>query len=277
MAQPRSIALAPLAAAAGVFAAVGGAVAWGVSLQGLEAQIADRRTAVKRLSVTGGIPPNKEVMEHLTARQASLEQRYRHGIALVAAPALAEAATADPQLYFQQQLHGVQRTLERLATARGLAVPEQLGFPKELPPSETVPRLLAQLSLIEELATMMLDRGVVGLSSFKVEDPEPVAAEESQLTLLTRLPVRVRLTSTLPQLLGILRALERLRPRVDLRALRVVPEAADVQRLEVEMVLARYLAVAQAQDIFAIEDAGAQETDKPAGQNRKRKPVDREP
>ncbi len=274
MAERRSIALAPLVAAAGIIAAVGGVAAWWFSLQAIEARIQDHRGAVKRLSVSGGIPPNKEVMEYLTARQASLEQRYRHWLALIAAPPLAEAATADPQLYFQEQLHDVQRTLERLATARGVAVPEQLGFPKELPPSETVPRLLVQLSLIQELAALILDRGVVALSSFKVEDPEPVAAGESGPTLLTRLPVRVRLTGTLPQLMSILQAMERSRPRLDLRALRVVPDAAGrpaalgvaqagSQPLEIEMVLARYLVAAHAQDLSITEDMGRQETTKP--------------
>ena len=227
-------------------------------------------------------------MAYLTDRQATMEQRYRYWITLLAAPPLAEAATADPQLYFQEQFHDVQRTLERLATARGVAVPEQLGFPKELPPSETVPRLLAQLSLIQELATLMLDRGVFALSSFKVEDPEAVVAAESGSTLLTRLPLRVRVTATLPQLMSILQALEQSRPHIDLRALRVVPAAsppaparlaspseaagaqAGSQHLEIELVLARYLATAQAQDLSITEETPRQEAPPSAGKGPKR-------
>ena len=115
----------------------------------------------------------------------------------------------------------------------------------------------------------------VVLSSFKVEDPEPVAAAESGATLLTRLPVRVRLAGTLPQLMSILQALERASPRIDLRTLRLVSEEAD-GHLEIELVLARYLMAAPAQDLSIIEAMGRQETAPPAAgkaRSRNKKPA----
>lgn len=241
----RKIPLVPLIAGMVASATATGVVAWWLNLQGLEGRVAQTRSALKKLVLSGRIPPNQEVMDHLTSRQTSLDANYQRWVKAVAAPPVADAAKADPQLYFQQQFHEVQQTLERLAAARQLAVPEQLGFPKELPPSDTVPRLLAQLSLIEEVATLIFDHRATALSAVKVEDPESVADEEGRGPFLMRLPVRVRMTGSLATVMTILGAMERVRPLIDVRALTLASQP-DSERLDVELVLCRYLVMAAA-------------------------------
>ena len=150
--QRRVVPMGPLIGAMVVGAAVTGGIVWRLNLTAIDVQISAKASALKKMVLSGKIPPNEEVMEYLTSRQQSLEQRYLRWLEQVATAPLAEAATADPQLYFQEQFHEVQRTLERLATARAMTVPEQLGFPKELPPSDTVPRVLIQLSLLHKVA-----------------------------------------------------------------------------------------------------------------------------
>ena len=234
----RPLAWVPLMVAVVMGAAVTGVVVWQMNVQSFEHRIEEKHASLKRLALSGGITPNQEVMDYLTARQGMIDARYHRWLQALAAPAIAEAAGADPQLYFQEQFHEVQRTLERLAIARTMAVPEQLGFPKELPPSDTVPRLLVQLELIKETAALIFEQGVTALKSLKIEDPEPVPEDEGGGPFLIRLPVRVRLTSSLPQLMKILGAIERANPIMDVRALRILP-SSDI--LEVELVLARYL------------------------------------
>jgi hypothetical protein len=207
-------------------AGAAGLAAWRMNLQGLESQVKDKRSLLKKLVLSGGIPPNEEVMAYLQGRQSALAERYQQRVKQVAAPPLAEAAKADPQLYFQQQVHDVQRTLERLATARDIPVPAQLGFPKELPPSDTVPRLLVQLSLMQDVAALVFEQGLTGLSSLKVEDPESVPEEGGEATFLIRLPVRLRLTATLPELMKVLAALERVDPLIDVRSIRAQTAAS---------------------------------------------------
>lgn len=243
MAPKRPMSFAPLVAAMTGGAVVASLIAWRLNLQAVDRRIQLTRAGLKKLSLTHGIPPNQEVMDYLTARGAALEERYQSWLKAAMAPPLAEAALADPQLYFQEHLHEVQQMLERAATARSLPVPEQLGFPKELPPSDTVPRLLAQLSLINELTTLMFEQGVAKLSSFKIEDPEIVLEDGESRAFLMRLPVRVRLTSSLPQLMKVLGAVERSALLIDLRALRINPIAASDQ-LEAELVLSRSLLAA---------------------------------
>ena len=165
----------------------------------------------------------------------------------VTAAPIADAATADLQLSFQERLHDVQRMLERATAARGMTVPEQLGFPKEMPPAETVPRLLVQLTMIKELTTLLLEQGVVSLNAFKLEDPDVVPeGQDARRPLLSRLPLRVRFTASLPQLMRILTAVQRTDRLLDLRTLQVMTgETPD--RLQVELVLARYVLAPGAQ------------------------------
>jgi len=228
-----------------VGAALIGVVAWRLNLESLEHQTKDKRAALKKLVLSGGIPPNQEVMDHLTRRQAALGQRYEHWLKAVVTAPIAEAAQADPQLYFQERFHEVQRTLERLALAHTIPAPAQLGFPKDLPPSDTVPRLLGQLALIEDLAPLIVEQEVASFPSLRVEDPEPVLAQEEGGAFLLRLPVRVRLTASLASLMKILAGLERSQPLIDMRAVRItsVPESS---HLDIELQAARYLVPAGA-------------------------------
>ena len=231
-------------------AALTGVIGWRLNLQGLDGQIEEKEASLKKLVLSGGIPPNQEVTDYLNTRQALFDQRYQHWMKLVASPAMSEAAKTDPQLYFQEQFHEVQQKVQRLAAARSMPVPEQLGFPKGLPPSDTVPRLLAQLALIQEASTLILEQGVTALTSLKVEDPEPVPEAEGMTSFLTRLPVRVRLTSTLPELMVVLRAMERARPLIDVRAI-TVATASKLDLLDVELLLSRYLVMAAVQESSA--------------------------
>ncbi len=237
----RAVAWVPLAAAIVSAAALAGTAAWRVSLQAVDSQIAERRGALKRLGISGGIPPTQEVMDYLTSREAALQDRYRAALeAAASASPVAGSASADPQLYFQERFHEMQRMVERLSTARAMPAPELLGFPKELPPSDTVARLLIQVSVIQETAAMLLEQGVSQLGSFKVEDPETVPDEAHRGGFLLRVPVRVRFSATLPQVVKILAALERVRPLVDVRDIHLAPAAAP-ESLDGELLLARYL------------------------------------
>jgi len=223
-------------------AVLAGAVAWRLHVRSVEQQIAAKRRALKQLVVSGGIAPTEAVMAYLEERGSALEQHHARWMALVSASVSNEALTTDPQLYFQEQVHDLQRTLERLSTARGLATPELLGVPKELPPRDTVPRLLVQLSLIKDVTEMILAQDVTSFSSCKVEDPEPMMETDAHQPSLLRLPVRMRLTATMPVLLRLLGAVQHARPIMSVQAVRMsVGDSPDV--LDVELVIARFLAL----------------------------------
>jgi len=263
--------------AAAVLLALAGASAflWRQHVAALDEQIAKMRSSLKSLYLGGRLPPNPELMEYLTRRTEALAAQEERTLGQVAPspPAIGEAE--DPQLYFQQRLHEVQRTLERLTTARGLAAPVQLGFPKDLPPSESVPRFLLQAGLIEAAAELIMTvEGVASLHSFKVEDPSEVAAAELVTTteaskddgpstrpstrsglaqdegqsgeaFLTRLPVRIQLGCSLEALTRLLGLCDRARPVMDVEEVRMASPAEGAGppgALQVELLVARYLA-----------------------------------
>jgi len=152
------------------------------------------------------------------------------------------------------------------------------------------------------VAALMLEQGVIALTSLKIEDPESVEAlAEEEPPFLVRLPVRVRLACSLAQLMKVLGAMERVTPLIDVRALRLLtanpspasgegqtpqpPDAvgsstptqsagssqvpgrslqgarqqakgsgAEAERLEVELVIARYLVTEPSPEASTEED-----------------------
>jgi hypothetical protein len=245
---------------------------WRVAGAALERQIERKQSDLKRLHLGGALPPTREVVDYLEDRAAALETQYSTALTFVAPGPSAINGPADPQLHFQQRVHEVQRALERLAAARGVMVPLQLGIPKELPPIEAVPRFLIQLGLIEEAAELLLGiPEVTQVVSFKLEDPQAVAPiEESTEGFVTRLPVRVRLNGSLQALPKILGMIDHANPMIDLQGLELMVAgkqepsetaakplskgaaptgpspaanvgAQDPQRLDMEFVLVRYL------------------------------------
>lgn len=229
-----------VAMAGGALAA--GMLAWSLNLRGMDRQIAQARLGLKKLALSGGITPSQDVMDYLTLRQERLERQAQSWLTVVTMPSLDTSAVADLQVHVQEQLHDVHSQLERLALTYQMPVPERLGFPKELPPTDAVPRLLVQLALIRELAPLALERGVKQVISVKLEDPEPVAAPDgAEEGFLMRLPIRLRMSSSLTHLLSFLGAVESLTPLVDLRTLRLATQTTDPALLDVELGLARYL------------------------------------
>ena len=237
----------PVAIAVGATVAVLAVVSWYGSLKFFDREIQQIRADLKKSVVSGRVPPTQEVMDYLQQRQGRLQERYNYWVDFVTAPSADAAVTADLQLMFQEQLHDVQQMLQRVTAARGMTVPEQLGFPKELPPSEAAPRLLAQLTLIKDVTTILFDQGLISLNAVKLEDPETVTEQEAAETkdkdqhpFLIRLPIRVRLTATLPQVIRILGAMQQSTHLIDVRSARLLSNDTN-DHLELELILARYL------------------------------------
>ncbi len=232
-----------------VAATVGAFAVWRVRLQALDQEIKAKKAALKNLHVSDQLPPNPQVVDYLKRRTKALEAQYDTALARMAPPLQLGDQQTDTQLLFQERSHAVQRTIERLATARNMTAPTQLGFPKDLPPPEAVPRFLVQVGLIEQAAEVVMSvPGVASVESFKVEDPQPVVLAEEQDVFLTQLPVRIRLSCPIDVLTKVLNAFDRADPLVDLQGLRVTTTSTEsgeeAKPLAVELVVARYFVTA---------------------------------
>ena len=278
--------------------AAGGAM-WMTSIQQLERTITRKRSTLKPLQLPGRTPPNREVHEYLVARTQALDTAYHAALRRLVSEAAADDGRTNPQLFFQERLHEVQRALERLATARTIDPPEALGLPKELPPVDVVPRLLVQLNLIQDASELIISQGNARLLSVKLEDPEALPPpSEEQGAFLMRLPVRFRFRCSLTALTKILGMVERATPFMDVQGLSTrLPSASEesaadkpsdkspdkpgkgppkkdetpprgaapqtAQTLEVDLILARYLATAP--DVPSVgEEAEAEKGARPA-------------
>jgi hypothetical protein len=224
-------------------------VFWQWTLRGIAQEIAQYQTSLKTLQLSGRVPPNREVMAYLTQRGEQLHASYRQAMAVVAPAAGRLAVGADPQLAFQERVHEVQRTLERLTTARGMSIPLELGLPKELPPPDSVPRFLMQLALMEGLAELaMTVDGVSQLTSFQVEDPRPIAADAREgAPIVMELPVQMHVTCSLSALMQLLRQIERAQPVMALQRIQVLSSSSAATPaagpLDVELIVARYATI----------------------------------
>ena len=258
-------------AALAMLAVCVGVMGWWLNLQALNQRIHDELAALKKSMLKGHVPPDQELLQYLNAR-IQLEQRYQEWLKMATVSPPVEMAGTDPQLYFQEQLHEAQRTMERIAAARGVPVPEQLGFPKDLPPSETVPRLLIQLSLMQETASLILEQGVTGLVSLKIEDPEALPDKAGGGPFLQRVPVRVKLTCSLSQLTKVLGAMQQVRPMTDVRTLRIASTSPSEppEQLEVELLVARYVVLAAAPVVSSDEASSGAKDNLPSSRAAKR-------
>ena len=206
---------------------------WVWQMQTLDQAIAKKRGGLKSFYIGERLPPNRQVTDYFTDRLHAIETQYRIALSLITMnPTVStDEVRPNPQLFFQERVHEVSRTLERLAAARGIPPATQLGLPKELPPAEAVPRFLIQIGLIEELAEMLMTvPGVLQIESFKIEDPqgvEPLGDEQD--SFLTRLSVRVRLGCTLEAIPLVLNVIDRARPLVDLQSLVVTPSRPEAK------------------------------------------------
>ena len=212
-----------------ICASAGGIAAWAMSMREIDRQIDQTQDGLKRLHLTGRVPPNQEVLGYLEARTSALTAQYQAGLRLVA-PAMSELGAGDaanPQLHFQERVHEVQRILERLAAARGMEVPLQLGFPKELPPADAVPQLLVQLDLVQDAAELIVPQAISKLASVKLEDPQAASRASEKDPFLTRLPVRLRITCTLETLTKLLGLVDRMEPLTEFQALRMRSVASE--------------------------------------------------
>jgi hypothetical protein len=220
-----------------------GFIFWKFSLQALDEEITQKRSSIKLLKVGGGLPPNQEVLDYLSKRTLALESDYKSLVGLLDS-SVNDSIGASPQLYFQQRLHDVSRLLEKMASARGIGVPQAIGFPKELPPPESVSRLLVQLALIEDVAKIVMADTASVLSSVKIEDPRPVPKTDEEKNFLIRVPVRIRLSCSVKSLAGMLGSVEGMKPITSLDGVRVRHLAEPLQEMvEVELELSRFLII----------------------------------
>ena len=204
----------------------------------LERKISD----MKRFITLTGTVPSKESFAKMEKEKKSLEEKFS-GLVDFVDPKKARLSekNAEAGLYFIEKLHSTMKKFESETTAKGVKLPENLGFGDGLPKDNMVPVLLRQLEIIEFAVGILLKSGnsnVYALKPLKsIETIEPV----SKKLFYTELPVQISIKTNTKAFMNLLLELKNASPVISVKELHVKSIEPDSGDLEISMVLSSFM------------------------------------
>ena len=220
---------------------------WRESTQVLNSQLKQRLARAQSQMVQGTLAPSPETYAFLHRRTQQLGEQYDHLLAVLDPPG--RVSTEDAQdlgLYFREQLHTLEKQLERKAAAKGMAVTSEFGFPEDLPSPERVPLLLRQLALVDAAASTFITEGALAIDLLRAMDPKPVEDPRTHEAFLWELPVVVRAHCATPTLVKFLYRMQQAGPLVAVPEISLKEARPTEEGLNVEVLLVTYAAISDA-------------------------------
>ena len=218
---------------------------WNESTQVLDAQLHQKVTRMRAQLLQGGIVPSPETYAFLYRRTQQLQEQYDRLLKTLDPPGQFNTEGAqDPGLYFREQLHTLEKRLEREATAKGIAVTSTFGFSDDLPSKERVPLLLRQLALVEVAATSLITEGAASIDLVRVLEPRTVADPRTHEPFLWELPLVVRARCRTPTLVKFLYHMQQATPLVAVPEVSLKEAQSDEEGLTADLLLVMYAAPA---------------------------------
>ncbi|MDP2920824.1 MAG: Amuc_1100 family pilus-like protein [Candidatus Omnitrophota bacterium] len=197
---------------------------------------------MKRFITLTGTVPSKESFTRMQKEKEALEEKFS-GLAGIVDPEKARLSgkSAEAGLYFIERLHSTMKRFEAEAGAKGIKLPENLGFGDGLPKDNMVPVLMRQLETIEFAIAALLKgeySDIYGLKILKpIEYVEPVSKE----LFYTELPVQVSVKTGTDTLMKTLLELKNASPVISVKEIHVKsiePGSGDV---EISLVLSTFM------------------------------------
>lgn len=204
----------------------------------LERKIGD----MKRFITLTGTVPSKESFFRMEKEKDSLEENFL-GLADFVDPKKTRMSEKNSEagLYFIEKLHSTIKKFESESSAKGMKLPENLGFGDGLPKDNMVPVLLRQLEIIEFTVGILLKNegsDVYGLKPLKsIEYIEPV----SKKLFYTELPVQISVKTDTRTFMNLLLELKNASPVISVKELHVKSIEPDSGDTEVSMVLSSFM------------------------------------
>jgi hypothetical protein len=210
----------------------------------LERKISD----MKRSIALTGITPSKESFAKIEKEKDSLAEKLSGLIDFVdpKKTRLSEK-NAEAGLYFIEKLHSTMKRFESEAAAKGVKLPENLGFGDGLPKDSMVPVLLRQLETIEFTVGVLLKNegsNVYALKPLKsIEYIEPV----SKKLFYTELPVQISIKTDTKTFMNLLLEFKNASPVISVKELHVKSIEPDSGDVEISLVLSTFM-IARAEE-----------------------------
>jgi hypothetical protein len=204
----------------------------------LERKISDMK---KFITLTGTVP-SKESFAKMEKEKNALRERFS-GLVDFVDPEKTRLSekNAEAGLYFIEKLHSAMKKFESEAVAKGVKLPENLGFGDGLPKDNMVPVLLRQLEIIEfSVGILLKDKGadIYSLKPLKsIENIEPV----SKGLFYTELPVQISIKTDTKTFMNLLQELKNASPIISVKELHVKSIEPDTGDVEISMVLSSFM------------------------------------
>ena len=220
---------------------------WNESTQVLDGQLRQKLGRIQAQLLPGALVPSPETYAFLHRRTQQLQEQYDKLVKVLDPPGRAGTEGAqDAGLYFRERLHTLQKRLEREATAKGITVTSNFGFPEDLPAKERVPLLLRQLELVDVAATSVITEGASAIELLRALEPRPVEDPRSREPFVWELPLVVRLRCRTPTLIKFLYHMQQVSPLVAIPEVSLKEAQPAEEGLNVEVLLVTYAAAAEA-------------------------------
>ncbi len=214
---------------------------WHESTHVLDAQLKQKLTRAKAQMIDDTLVPAPETYAFLHRRAQQLDDQYQQLLRVLDPPGRVSTEGAqDAGLFFREQLHTLQKRLEREAATKGIAVTTTFGFPEDLPAPERVPLLLRQLDLVDTVTSTFITEGASTIGLLRVLDPAPMEDPKTREPFLWQLPLVVRARCRTASLVKSLYRLQQASPLVTVADINVKAAQPAEEGLQVELLLLTY-------------------------------------
>lgn len=184
--------------------------------------------------------PTKETLRHFQKQFAQYEQNYAILKNFIDPPKeYLPRDTAEPGLYFIEQLHIVTKRLKRQATSLKIAIPESFGFSKEMPEdAQNVELLLKGLDVVDRVVTLLMEQGVKEIMLVKSSPVVEVRDEKKEKLFYRELPTQVSFLCESNILVNVLYQVKIFSPVIFVKEISI--KRTGETSLQVGMVLGRF-------------------------------------
>jgi len=203
----------------------------------------DRKISeMKRFITLTGTVPSKESFARMQKERSGMEEKFSSLADLIdpEKPRLSGKNT-EAGLYFIERLHSTMKRFETEAGAKGIKLPENLGFGDGMPKDSMVPVLMRQLETIEFTIAALLKGDYSDIYGLKILKPIEYIEPVSKELFYTELPVQVSVKTDTDTLIKVLLELKNASPVISVKEMHVKsiePVSGDV---EISLVLSTFM------------------------------------
>lgn len=206
----------------------------------MDEELERKTTEIKKYIKLTGSLPSRESFSKLEKENAELENRFSELVNFID-PEKARLSKSDTEagLYFIERLHSTMKKFETESSAKGIKLPENLGFGDGLPKDNMVSVLIRQLEIMEFVVEALLKSEKINIYTLKPLKSIEYLELGAKTVFYTELPVQVSIRTDNKTLINLLLGLKNISPVISVKELHLKSDEAS-RELEASMVLSSF-------------------------------------